>query len=159
MNLYSVPQIVIEQENPIEIINTQLPHSSSVYYEDTTGTAYDVYVSGDRAYLADGSSGLAIIRVSDPTTPGPFVVYEDTTGNARDVYVSGDWAYVADGLSGMATIDVSDPTTPGTPYYAWTADYIYGIQVSGKTVFLAANESGLGFIEMHNPRNPGASTY
>ena len=49
----------IDEKNPNEIINTLPPQESSVYYEDTTGTAYGVYVSGDYAYVADGGSGLA----------------------------------------------------------------------------------------------------
>ncbi|MBY9013231.1 MAG: hypothetical protein KGD70_12730, partial [Candidatus Lokiarchaeota archaeon] len=73
--------IPIEEKNPNEIINTRLPPKSSVYYEDTTGSANSVYVSGDYAYVADGVSGLAIIDISDPTNPG-MPIYEDTTGSA-----------------------------------------------------------------------------
>ena len=93
--------IPVEERNPNEINNTRLPQKSSVYYEDTTGDAYGVYVSGDYAYVADGSSGLAVIDISDPTDPG-LPVYEDTTGSARNVYVSGDYAYIADWSSGLA---------------------------------------------------------
>ena len=46
-------KILIDKKNPNEIINTRLPQGSSVYYEDTTGNAFDVYVSGDYAYVAD----------------------------------------------------------------------------------------------------------
>ena len=74
-------------------------------YEDTTGYAFGVYVSGDYAYVADGDSGLAVIDISDPTNPGT-PVYKDTTGDARGVFVSGDYAYVADGESGLAVIDI-----------------------------------------------------
>ena len=35
-----------------------------------TGHAKRVYVSGEYAYLAVGSSGLAVIDVSNPTNPG-----------------------------------------------------------------------------------------
>ncbi len=98
-------EIPIEEKNPNEIINTRPPQESSVYYEDTTGEAFGVYVSGDYAYVADLESGLAVIDISDPTNPGT-PVYEDTTGWARGVYVSGDYAYVADGPSGLAVIQV-----------------------------------------------------
>ncbi len=56
-------EIPIEEKNPNEIINTRPPQESSVYYEDTTGWACGVYVSGDYAYVADGPSGLAVIQV------------------------------------------------------------------------------------------------
>ena len=52
-------EISIDDKITNEIINTRLLRESSVYYEDTTGWASDVYVSGDYAYVADGSSGLA----------------------------------------------------------------------------------------------------
>ena len=45
-------EIPIDEKNPNEIINTQPPQESSVYYEDTTGYAGGVYVSGDYAYVA-----------------------------------------------------------------------------------------------------------
>ena len=82
-------EIPIEEKNPKEIINVRPPQESSVYYEDTTGYAYGVCVSGDYAYVADDTNGLAVIDISDPTNPGT-PVYEDTTGNAYGVYVSGD---------------------------------------------------------------------
>jgi flagellar basal body-associated protein FliL len=63
-------EIPIDEKNPNEIINTRPPQASPVYYEATAGIAFSVYVSGDYAYLADHSSGLAIIDVSDPTNPG-----------------------------------------------------------------------------------------
>ncbi len=97
--------IPIEEKNPNEIINTRPPQASPVYYEDTTGYACGVYVSGDYAYVADFTSGLAVINISDPTNPGT-PVYEDTTDYAWGVYVSGDYAYVADGPSGLAVIQV-----------------------------------------------------
>ena len=98
-------EIPIEEKNLNEIINTRPPQESSVYYEDTTGRALSVYVSGDYAYVADEGSGLAVIDISDPTNPGT-PVYENTTGYAYGVYVSGDYAYVADYTSGLAVIQV-----------------------------------------------------
>ena len=59
----------IDERNPNEIINTRPPQISSVYYEDTTGAARGVCVSGDYAYIADWA-GFAVINISDPTNPG-----------------------------------------------------------------------------------------
>jgi len=127
-------------------------------YEDTTGTAYDVYVSGDYAYLADGTSGLAVIDISDPTNPGT-PVYEDTTGVALGVYVSGDYAYMADYDSGLAVIDISDPTNPGTPVYEDTSESARAVYVSGDYAYLANSASGLAVIDVSDPTNPGAPVY
>ncbi|GAH46287.1 unnamed protein product, partial [marine sediment metagenome] len=129
-------EIPIDEKNPNEIVNTRPPQESSVYYEDTTGSAYGVYVSGDYAYVADGGSGLAVIDVSDPTNPGT-PVYEDTTGYAWGVYVNGDYAYVVDSLSGLVVIDISDPTNPGTPVYEDTTGLAHGVYVSGDYAYMA----------------------
>ena len=104
-------EIPIEEKNPNEIINTRPPQASSVYYENTTGFSYGVYVSGDYAYVADDDSGLAVIDISDPTNPGA-PVYSDTTGTAHGIYVSGDYAYVTDLMSGLALNQITHPTTP-----------------------------------------------
>jgi hypothetical protein len=151
-------EIPIEEKNPNDIINTRPPQESSVYYEGTTGDAFDVYVSGDYAYVADGGSGLAVIDVSDPTNPGT-PVYEATTGAALGVYVSGDYAYVADWTSGLAVIDISDPTNPGTPVYEGTSGLAWGVYVSGDYAYVADGLSGLAVIDISNPTNPGTPVY
>ncbi len=65
-----------------------------------------VFVSGSYAYVADGTSGLQIIDVSNPVSPALAGSY-DTPGYAHGVSVSGSYAYVADGGSGLGIIDVS----------------------------------------------------
>ena len=122
------------------------PQESSVYYEDTTGSARGVYVSGDYAYVADYSSGLAVIDISDPTNPGT-PVYESTTGNAFGVYISGDYAYMAH-ESGLAVIDISDPTNPGTLDNELTTDQAVGVYVSGFYAYVADYNSGLAVIKI-----------
>ena len=62
---------------------------------DTSGYALGVTVVGNYAYVADSASGLAIIDITDPTSPGA-PVYMDTSGLAYGVTVVGNYAYVAD---------------------------------------------------------------
>ncbi|MCP4845631.1 MAG: hypothetical protein GY901_11100, partial [Actinomycetia bacterium] len=61
-------------------------------------------VAGDRAYVADGISGLRVIDVSNPALPVEIGAL-DTPGLAYDVEVVGDLAYLADGNSGLRVID------------------------------------------------------
>ena len=81
----------IDKEKPDMINIPQLPQASNIYYEDTTGTANGVFISGNYAYVADGDSGLAIIDISNPANPGT-PVYEDTTGTANGVFISRKYA-------------------------------------------------------------------
>jgi len=147
-----------KNERTTEAFDTPIPRESDVYYEDTTGSAYDVYVSGDYAYVADYSSGLAVIDVSNPINPGT-PVYEDTTGNTRGIYVDGDYAYIANSFSGLAVIDISDPTNPGTPVYEDTTGESYDVYVSGDYAYVADANTGLAVIDISDPTNPGAPIY
>jgi len=60
-------------------------------------------VVGNYAYVADLNSGLAIINVSDPTSP-EIPVYKGTKGYTQAVMVVGNYVYLADGDSGLAII-------------------------------------------------------
>jgi len=126
-------------------------------YEDTTGSANGVYVSGDYAYVGDGASGLAVIDISDPTNPGT-PIYEDTIGYAFAVYVSGDYAYMADN-TGLAVIDVSEPIDPGVPVYEAMTGEVYSIYVNGNYAYIAGGNFGLVVIDISDPTNPGTPVY
>ena len=144
-------EIPIDEKNPNEIINTRPPQESSVYYENTTGIARGVYVSGNYAYVADGSSGLAVIDISNPTNPGTPVyaeMFEYTFGDARGVYVSGNYAYVADYGMGLAFIDISNPTNPVLDYFKETTGYAYEVYKSGNYAYVADGASGLAVFDI-----------
>ncbi len=71
---------------------------------------------GGLAYVADGTSGLQIIDVSNPAAPVQLGAL-DTPDLARDVAVVGGLAYVAEGAvdfssSALQIIDVSNPAAP-----------------------------------------------
>jgi hypothetical protein len=150
---------VADGDSGLAVIDISDPtNPGTPIYEDTTGYASAVYVSGDYAYVADYASGLAVIDISDPTNPGT-PIYEDTTGTAFNIYVSGDYAYVADYASGLAVIDISDPTNPGTPIYEDTAGYARDVYVSGDYAYVADCDSGLAVVDISSPTNPGTPVY
>ncbi len=82
-----------------------------VGYYDTPGYAYNVFVSGNYAYVADGRAGLSVIDISNPFSTQE-VGYYDTPGPAKDVFVSGNYVYVANGKAGLRIIDISHPSSP-----------------------------------------------
>jgi hypothetical protein len=119
---------------------------------DTTGFALGVYVSGNYAYVADYTSGLQIIDVSNPTNPTLVGTYVPIV--ARDVHVSGNYAYVTDDGIGFQIINVSNPTNPtleGTLALSSLADSVYQ---SGNYAYVANSESGLKIIDVSSPTNP-----
>jgi len=139
-------------------LGLKAPNPGTPVYEDTNGSASGVTISGNYAYVADGSSGLAIIDISDPTNPGS-PVYRDTDGTAQEVTISGNYAYVADRNSGLAIIDISDPTNPGTPVYKDTNGSALGVVINGNYAYVADYSSGLAIINISDPTNPGTPVY
>ena len=51
---------------------------------------------GNYAYVADGTSGLAIIDITDPASPGDSSLQGHRWTDALGVTVVGNYAYVAD---------------------------------------------------------------
>ena len=137
------------------------PNPGTPVYEDTSGDAEAITVSGNYAYVADGTSGLAIIDISDPTSPGT-PVYKATSYKAKSVAVSGNYAYVIDQFSGLAIIDISDPTNPGSPSYTATnanSGTALAVAVSGNYAYVAASYAGLVIINISDPTSPGTPNY
>ena len=123
-----------------------------------------VAVAGNYAYVADGSSGLRIINVSDPAAPSEAGFY-DTPGHANDVAVAaGDpqghtYAYVADGDSGLRIINVTDPATPSEAGFYDTPWYARGVAVTESYAYVADWDSrqlwcGPAHHQRHRPGGP-----
>ncbi|MFN6232308.1 MAG: DUF4347 domain-containing protein [Dolichospermum sp.] len=120
---------------------------------NTTGIAYGVQVVGNYAYVADWSSGLQIINISNPAVPTLVGTY-DTSSYAHGVQVVGNYAYVADGYSGLQIIDISNPTTPTLKGNYDTSASARGVQVVGNYAYVADDYSGLQIIDISNPTTP-----
>ncbi|KZR79885.1 LVIVD repeat [Synechococcus sp. MIT S9504] len=126
---------------------------------DTTGDAFGITLSadGNTAFVADGSSGLQIIDVSNPASP-TITGTRDTTGDGLGITLSadGNTAFVADGSSGLQIIDVSNPASPTITGTRDTTGFAFGVTLSadGNTAFIADGGSGLQIIDVSNPASP-----
>jgi hypothetical protein len=104
-------------------------------------------------YIANGSSGLQIINISDPYHPFEAGFYDiiDATG----IHVSGSHAYVLDNFQNrLLIIDISDPSNPvETGFYKMTGS-AYAVYVSGTYAYLASGSEGLRIIDISDPSNP-----
>jgi hypothetical protein len=78
---------------------------------NTPGAALAVVVDGNHAFVADQTSGLQILNITNPASPTLRGSY-NTPGDAMSVAVSGDHAFVADGGSGLQVIDIRNPASP-----------------------------------------------
>ncbi|MFM6073254.1 MAG: hypothetical protein ACKPB9_16970, partial [Dolichospermum sp.] len=66
--------------------------------------AHRLQVVGNYAYVADDTSGLQIINISNPSSP-TLVGTIDTPNYAHNVAVVGNYAYVANNATGLIIID------------------------------------------------------
>ncbi|MCP3999200.1 MAG: hypothetical protein GY722_29665, partial [bacterium] len=114
---------------------------------------YDISISGDHAFVADGEQGFNVIDISDPTNPTYAGGY-NTPGWAVGVTVTGDYAFVADELSGLQIIDITDPASPDLIGTYDTPGLAVGVAVSGDHAFVADYEAGLHVIDISDPTSP-----
>ena len=121
------------------------------YYDIQGGHARTVTVSGDYAYVADGTGGLAIIDISDPTDPTPPTFSRTIAGTAEGVAVAGSFAFVATTGGGLAIVDISDPTDASPPVPVYAAANGYGVVVAGSHAYVAAGANGLAVVELWKP--------
>ena len=86
---------------------------------NTPDFAYDVSImsiSGlTYAFIADGTSGLQIVNVTNPATP-MFISNYNTAGTALAVFTAvinnSQYAFISDGIQGLAIINVTNPSSP-----------------------------------------------
>lgn len=126
---------------------------------ETEGEVNDLALTDQFAYVADGSAGLLVLDIRDPSTPVRTGV-EDTPGNANGVAVFGDYAYVADSGSGLRVINIIDPAVPtevGSINIAGEARKVVVVQVSNPDrvlAFVAAGNGGLQVVDVSEPNAP-----
>ncbi|WP_154898260.1 Calx-beta domain-containing protein [Gimesia maris] len=117
-----------------------------------TLSAQSVQVVGDTAYVADNTSGLRILDISDPSNISELGSF-DTFGYAVGVQVVGDTAYIADYSSGLRVLDISDPANISELGSFDTPGIARSVQVVGDTAYVADNTSGLRVLDISDPSN------
>lgn len=116
------------------------------------GSAYDVAVDGDYAFVADGPFGLKVIDISD--LENPVLAGSCTGGGINAVAVEGDYAFLAGGKSGLQVKDISDPANPtlagGLNLPGTTND----LTVAGNYIYISNLDFGLQVVDISDPANP-----
>jgi len=119
----------------------------------TPGTAMDVSVAGDLAFVADSGQGLVIVDVADRAAPAQAGEL-DLPGPVRGVAVSGNTVCVASGLEGLHVIDVSVPASPVLTGTYNTPGYAHAVELDGDYAIVAAGYDGVQVINVSNPTTP-----
>ena len=157
----------IAGSNNVRIVDVTDPtHPFEVAVWVTAGLAFDVYVDGEYAYVADEDYGLRILDVSIPWAPFELLgINTNSNFSVHRVYASSGYAYLAC-VSGWLVADVSVPNDPividgwlkedlGTPHAVYAAGnncyfgegsilWILGSAISeSRTVLGACDTSGV----------------
>lgn len=117
---------------------------------DTPGYAYDVAVQGSYLYVADGSSGLLIMDVSNPANPALRGTFNPGS-IFQNVVVSGDFAYLPASVGTM----IVNIATPNSPSQAALAPFTGRIVVQGQYAY-ATQSGGLRIFDISDPYNPAS---
>jgi len=118
------------------------------------GEAFDVDIEGNLAFVVntsdDGSGGLVIINISDPTHPIIVGSYHQSN-SAFSVEVVGEFAYLANPNVGLEVLNVSDPTNPVKIEQYTGSGEIYDVQVIGEIAYITDWSNGLILLNISDP--------
>jgi hypothetical protein len=117
--------------------------------DGTLDAARSIVISGQFAYIANGSAGLQIADISDPSAPLPLGSYA-TEGYACSVAVSGSLALVADGTN-VYVLDVSDSRSPLLDDMWVSSGRASGVAISGSYGYVADGDRGLVILDLSDP--------
>ncbi|RKZ21048.1 hypothetical protein DRQ18_05110 [bacterium] len=129
---------------------TDISNLEEINYFPAGGTAYNVFVQGDFAYLAC-DKWLQIIDISNLSSPCR-VGYFPASSGIHAVWCVGNYAYVGDG-GVLRILDISDPTNP-IEISSVSAGDIYDVEVHGNYAYAAGWGKGLRIIDVADPLNP-----
>jgi hypothetical protein len=106
-----------------------------------------LYVVGQHAYIAGGSSGLYVVDISRPANP-KRVTSVDTPGEAHGVYQLYDLLVVADGSRGLQLIDIRESKSLGIIAAYETPGETRNVYGLASTVYVAGSGFGLGVFDV-----------
>ena len=138
--------LVAAQINPVNVGHT-----------NNGGNAYGIVVSGNHAYLANGTDGLRIYDVSNPAVPlsvghtnnGGLAL----GGTALNVAVLGTYAYLANYSDGLRVYDVSDPAKPSNVSHTNLPPWLRSLAFYNNYAYLGG-DSVIGIFDITDPAFP-----
>jgi len=118
---------------------------SNILTYDTSGYAYDVVLVGNTVFIADGSGGVEVARITyEPMIVAHiFSVSSTELGmNAKSVVADGKYVYVGGDAPGIVVLDAENLTA--VPYtFLDTPEAVQGLALFGHDLFVADGFEGL----------------
>ncbi len=127
----------------------------------TNADAWDVWVSGPYAYVADLQKGVTVVDVSQPAHAKKvsWVTWDENEPMAEIVRGEGPIVCVGAGNHGLVVVDISDPQAPKvvSQYKSGEQGFGEGLCIRDGLVYLAngnedsRDENGLIIVDARNP--------
>jgi hypothetical protein len=126
--------------------------------------AWDVWVEGNFAYIADFTVGLVVVDISDVTQPrraGELTWHEGETVS-EVIDGEGNFVFVAAGSQGLYIIDISNPREPRLASHLDPGLFgaSEGVMVRGNTIYVSVHndinyfQNGLYIYDVENQHQP-----
>ena len=134
-----------------DISDINFPSQIGITY-NISGTAYDIAIDGNYAFMPTNSDTLYSIDITDKTAP--VVIGKLDLGSfPKGVVVSGSYAFIGTNL-GLKVVDVSDPTNMNivTSFGGGYADI--APDFTNNRIFVSKTGDGFDAIDISNPTNP-----
>jgi len=110
----------------------------------------DLFALGNYVFVADGSSGLRDINISNPLSANILGTY-NSPGTASGIHVEGNTAYLADGASGLNVVNVTNKATPATLGSITTIGTADKVFTSGNYAYVVTTSSGsANYLDLEN---------
>lgn len=124
---------------------------SSIVVDDVVR---DGVVDENYIYLAAGEAGIAIVDVSDASSPVTTTMF-DTSGVVNGIAIYDDRVFIANGPAGLQVIDVTDPSVPVLMGRLENGSSISTVAMSpdGTKAFIADDNNELLIVSVTNPNS------
>jgi len=115
--------------------------------------AVGVTVAGATAFVAEGTNGVRLVRLTEPDRPQSFGRLP-TIGSAGMVAVDGPTAYVTTGVAGVEIFAWSDAGTAERLAILDTPGNASAVRLTGSRLYVADGGAGWSVYDVADPRNP-----
>jgi hypothetical protein len=139
--------------NGLVIADISVPTSPTVLGSIPSGTVYNVFVVGDRAYLVNYEGTLGVVDVSNSSDPSMLEIIS-VSSRGGDVAVVGDIAYFADPDTGLVVIDIGDISSPNILQTLPITQGAWDISIHNDILYLGCHANGLRIFNISSPENP-----
>ena len=147
--------------NGLQIVN--ISDKQNAFVEgilDTDGQAQSVLVvkkvvSGSEnlyAFIADGTNGLVVANVTNPTAPAKVGALSGFGEATRLTYDGSDYLYISANLDGLAAVNVVDPSHPALMSSVKATDVTRAMEIIPPIYgYVAAGDAGMPILDISYP--------